>query len=263
MKERNGNDEFLQKRKARQRKIRKRRFKVFFAVFTAVLLMVGIILSLTVLFPIKNITAKGSSKYSPEVILSACGVDKGDNIFTVSEKRTLKLLREQLPFIDSVEFDRTLPDTLNIKVTDAKENVCYMADGKFYTVSKKGWVLESYDKQPKNITLIICDGAKCALGQKLGFDDGANDDVAHDIIKKLEENKLSVDYIDISDPIFLKAKIEDRFIVNFGSSTDLEPKVKHLVTMLSEMEDNATGTVDLSSWNSQNRQGFFKPIDIK
>ena len=53
------NDEFLKKRKARQRRIRKRRMIIGFSLLIVVLAAVGVILSLTVLFPINNITAKG------------------------------------------------------------------------------------------------------------------------------------------------------------------------------------------------------------
>ena len=46
------NDEFLKKRKARQRRIRKRRMIIGFSLLIVVLAGVGVILSLTVLFPI-------------------------------------------------------------------------------------------------------------------------------------------------------------------------------------------------------------------
>lgn len=263
MKEHYANDEFMQKRTARQLKIRKRRLKIFLICFVVFLLIVGIVLSLTLFFPIKNITAKGSAIYTPEQILTACGVEKGENIFTVSEKKTLETLKTRLPYIETVEFDRTMPDTLNITVTDAKEYVSYKVGAKYYTVSKSGWVLNSYNEQPKGVIQIVCSGAKCKVGTSLGFEEGKSDSKAREIIAELEKNKISIDYVDITETIFMKAKIEGRFIVNLGSSKDLEPKIKHLKTMITKMKKNDEGTIDLSSWNSQNRQGIFKAIDIK
>ena len=71
------NDEFLKKRKARQRRIRRRRMLIGFMLFIVLLILVGVILSLTVLFPINNITAKGSSKYTAEQIISSSGIKTG------------------------------------------------------------------------------------------------------------------------------------------------------------------------------------------
>ena len=57
-----------------------------FMLFIVLLILVGVILSLTVLFPINNITAKGSSKYTAEQIISSSGIKTGDNLFISSVK---------------------------------------------------------------------------------------------------------------------------------------------------------------------------------
>lgn len=263
MKQNYGNDEFLAKRQERQRKLKKRRLKVFFALFILLLLFAGVILSLTVLFPIKKITAKGSKIYTQAEIIASCGIEAGDNLFTVSKKEMLDLLKKSLPFIETLQFERTLPDTLNLKVTDAKEYACYMVGDKYYTVSKDGWTLSSYAEKPQNVILIVTDKAKCKVGTAIQFEDDFSHNEVQNIIELLRKYDIIVDDVDITDSVNLKAKIEGRFLVNFGTSVDLEHKIKHMSTMIKEIDPNDTGKINLSMWNSQNTQGTFVQTDIK
>ncbi len=263
MKQNYGNDEFLRKRKERQKKFRKRRLKIFFATFVVLLLITSVILSLTVLFPIKNITASGSKIYTKSQIIASCGIEKGENLFTVSKIETLKILKKKLPFVETVEFKRTLPDTIEVKVTDAKEYACYKVGKEYFTVSKSGWTLASYSEKPENVILIISDDVKCKVGSAVEFKSESFHTTAQNIIDLLQANKVSVDYVDITDEVTLKAKVEGRFIVNFGTETDLEYKVKHLCSMMEEIDKNDSGNINLSMWNSQNTQGTFVQTDIK
>ena len=82
-------DEFLEKRKARQRKARKKRAITTFIFLMACLVITAVILCLTVFFPIKNITATGSKIYSNAEIVKQSGISVGDNIFTFGENTLL------------------------------------------------------------------------------------------------------------------------------------------------------------------------------
>ncbi len=257
------NDQFLYKRKERQKKIRKRRLRIFFVIFMLLLLITGAVLSLTVLFPIKNITAKGSKVYNSAQIIEYSGIEKGDNLFAISKKETLDKLKKKLPFVETVELERTLPDTLNIKITDAKEYACYGINDKYYTVSQSGWVLEEYTEKPENVILIICDNVKCEMGTAVEFLEDSSHGVSQTIIDELLKRKITVDYVDITENASLKAKVNGRFIVNFGTAVDLEPKIKHLTSMMQEIGEKKTGIINLNMWNSQNTQGTFVQTDIK
>ncbi len=259
----NNNDEFLRKRRERQIKIRKRRLKIIFVFFLVILLITGVILSLTVLFPIKNITASGSLVYKPAQIINSCGVEIGDNLFRLNQEKILNTLRKKLPFVESVELKRKLPDKIELKITDAKEYACYQYKGKYYTVSQDGWVLEKYDERPENVLLILCENVVCKKGSQVEMGEGANHAMAQELIDLLNENKIMANYVDITVLSSLKAKVENRFVVNFGTATDLEYKMRHLKSMLKEIPQNDTGNINLSMWNSQNTQGTFVQSDIK
>ena len=263
MKDNYQNDEFLRKRRECQRKIRKRRFKLFLVLFLAILLMATAVLSVTVLFPIKSIMATGSKIYTAGQIIEACGIQIGDNLIMASQDDTLNSLKLRLSFVDSVEFERKFPNTLKIKVTDAKEYVCYKVGKQYFTVSESGWVLKSYTEKPNGIMLIISDKVNCKVGSAIGFSDESVSELCKDITAQLHKHNLSAEYVDVNDKLAISAKINGRFVVNFGTSDNFESKIKHLVAMIKELGEKATGKIDLSMWSSQNTQGTFVKGDIK
>jgi cell division septal protein FtsQ len=168
-----------------------------------------------------------------------------------------------LPFVEKVEFEREFPDTLNIVVTDAKEFACYSIGESYYTVSESGWTLSKYDELPENVTLIKAKGVKCKVGTEIKFSNEKKDEVPKLIIQLLNQYKIPINYVDVTNSLNLTAKVNDQFVVNFGTTTDLEYKVKHLKTMMKEIGEKKTGNIDLSVWNSQNTQGFFVQNNIK
>lgn len=256
-------DEFLRKRHERQRKIRKKRAKIILILFLILLLVVGAVLSVTVLFPIKKIASKGSKVYTEAEIIENCDIKIGDNLIALSKSKSLNKLKANLPFVENVEFNRTFPDSLTLKITDAKEHACYQADKKYYSVSKNGWVLKSYSKKPRDLMLVISDKVKCKVGTEIEFSDDTIKETSFTVADTLNTYTLSVQYVDITDKMSIKAKVEDRFIVDFGSSKDLESKIKHLNAMIKEIDENASGKIDLSMWSRQNTQGAFTETKIK
>ena len=256
-------DEFLIKRKNRQKKIRQRRAKVILAFLLICLIVTGVILSFTVLFPIKNITSKGSKVYKSNQIVNASGIKVGDNLFSASKKDALDELKAKLPFVENIEFERKFPDTLNIVVTDAKEFACYNIGENYYTVSESGWTLCKYDELPEQVIEIKAKGVKCKVGSQIEFSDEKGDEVPKLIIQLLKQHEIPVNYVDVTSSLNLTAKVNNQFVVDFGTTTDLEYKVKHLKTMMEEIGEKATGNINLSVWNSQNTQGFFVQNNIK
>ncbi len=251
-------DEFLEKRKARQRKARKKRF-IASCIFIAIIsLITAVILCLTVFFPINKISASGSKVYTNDEIVSNSGIKVGDNIFTFGQKHATERIRNKLPFIEKVEFVRTLPDTLKIKVTDAKPYYCYLQDGVYYNVSKSGWVLEKVKEKQSNVFEIRLSGVKCTIGNEIVFKDEEAKKRLESMVSLLSENKLKIDYVDVTNFITLKVGVEGRFDVDFGTENSLENKIMHLKGMIEEIPENESGSINLSMWNTQKPpQGIF------
>lgn len=222
-----------------------------------------VILCLTVFFPIKNITASGSRFYSSEEIVKASGIKIGDNIFAFGKSDAIEALKAKLPFIERVEFDRDFPDGLRIKVYDAKPYLCVSVGGKYYNVSKAGWVLEQLDQKPNNAFEIKMPKVECSVGSEIVYNDKKSKTLLDKIVKLLEENSIKIDYIDISNPILIKVGVDGRFDVNFGSENSLEHKVKHLKATMEKIAKDKSGSINLSMWNDQKPQGTFVENNTK
>ncbi len=256
-------DEFLKKRRLRQKKARKRRLIAWFIFFIAAMLVVGVILSLTVLFPIKKLNIEGSKIYSATQIEDASGIDLGDNLFNISKTDTLNKLKKKLPFIEEVELERQFPDALTIKVKDAKRYASFKIDDKFYTVSRDGWVLEQTAQKAENVFLVISDDVVCKVGKSIEFKTEKIKNQIDQIVEQLNNQNITIDYIDVTSSLNLSVGIEGRFDVNFGNINSLEYKVKYLKTMIEGFEDSKSGSIDLSMLNSQNSQGIFRENNTK
>lgn len=250
-------DEFIRKRMERQRRIRKRRLTIFFCFLIIMLLCVGVTLSLTVFFPIEDLSASGSAVYTSEQILKASGVKKGDNLFSTSRSQTEARLKEKLPYIDGVVFERALPGTLKITVTDAEEYACLCVGGRYYTVSQSGWVLKENSETPENLFSVFGLKVECKVGSAVVVEAEDDSELVERIVTALKQSKLNINFVDITENVSLSIKVEGRFEVNLGTANNIEEKVKHLAAMIESIGPEKSGLINLSMWTSNNTKGTF------
>ena len=255
------NDEFLRKRALRQKKIRKRRIKIFFVFFIILSLLVGATLCLTVFFPIKNLDFYGSKLYTESEILEASDIEKVDNLFTVPKSKIEQKLKKKLPYIEGIELERELPDTLRVKVIDAEEYSAYFIKEKYYIVSESGWVLKTTREKPQNIFTILGAKVKCKVGQNIEFEDDELKELAISLTKTLNQSEIKINSIDISNPLSIMLQVEDRFDVKVGTANYIEEKIRHLSSMIDEIDESLQGEINLSMWTNDNSQSSFIPIN--
>ena len=124
--------------------------------------------------------------YSNAEIVKQSGISVGDNIFTFGEKRTTLNIKSKLPFIESIKYERKLPDKLVIKVTDAKAYYCYKQGDSYYNVSKNGWVLEKASEKPNTAFEIILGGVKAEVGKPIEFSDPNQTEILNNLISLLK-----------------------------------------------------------------------------
>lgn len=225
------------------------------ALLIVLLTVTGAALSLTVFFPIENLIAKGSEKYTAEQIIALSGIDKGDNLFTASVR--LDALREKLPYIESVKLKRSLPDTLTITVTDAEDYACYYTDNKYCKVSRSGYALEISEEAPQELPVITANGVNCVLGKKVTFSNEKTESLISEIASLADKESIILNSIDLSDELSLTVKVENRFVVNLGTSNYLENKFAHLKGMIKNIDPDKTGKINLSMWTVDNTEGTF------
>lgn len=256
-------DEFQKRRAERRKKIRRRRMIIGFTVFLCLSAAVFILLSLTILFPVKKIVVSGESRYTNEEIIEASGLGTDTNIFTFSTSDTIKNIEKSLPYLGKIDVERSLPDTVNIKIKSEKsEFATYLVNGVYYAVSEDHFVLNSYAERPKALFLINCENIKCEVGEKVKFEDKKIKEATLLLVDELTKRDISINEITVNNPSSLLAVVENRFEVKFGGVIYLENKVAHLKKTIADQKEDETGRIDLSFWEPPIGQCTFIPSDI-
>ncbi len=250
-------DEFLRKRAERQKKIRKRRIITTFIVLLVLAVCTLAVLSLTVFFPIENITVTGSSIYTSEVLKDASGVTLGDNLFITSKSGIEKRLKSRLPYVEKIKLKREIPSTLKIVVTDAEEFAGYSVNNRCYIVSESGWVLRESEEIPENLLTVVGVDVECKVGTKASFKNKKQGELVSLISNVFANEGIELTNLDITNMLELKVKVENRFEVLLGTQNKLEEKVKHLGGMIKKIDPEKKGKINISMWTLDNPQGTF------
>ncbi|MBQ0084249.1 MAG: FtsQ-type POTRA domain-containing protein, partial [Clostridiales bacterium] len=227
--------------KAKARSRRKKRTALAVIITLLILTLICGVLMFTVLFPIANITVEGNSLYSSEQIIAAAQVNKGDKLFSVFTEPVNSRVTKALPYVKSIKLEKHLPDTLELKITEAKETFAFASGESYFVADGDFKILRDAAEIPENTAEIKIPG-------KLEFVCGytlPSSDSSLELVKKtydaLEKEEMTVNSIEISEYGYITAKISGRFTVYFGTEDDLEGKLSHLKGMIAEI-DKKNGT---------------------
>ena len=256
--------EAAKKAALRKKKRRRRRRITALLVFLFISAIVLYILSLTVLFKIDGITVENNALYSEGEIISASEIKPGDNLFALSASKTQNKITKTLPFVEEVKLKRQLPSKLTLIITETKEEVCYYKDGVYYAGDKKGKILKEYAEKPENLVVIKTSAdIEITIGEYIKFTNSEEKELINKHFQLCESYGYILNMIDVSDVYNSRIRIDDRFLVEFGSYSNIEPKAAHLGAMLKQMEAKKTGVIDLKVWTPEKAEAFFSERSIE
>ena len=240
---------------ARKRYTRRRskgRFAFLYKLLAFVVTCTAIALALTLFFRIRTINVSGNSRYDREVIIQAAQVKEGDNLFLLNKYDAAARIRKTLPYVETVQFRRTLPDTLSIVVTECTSPAAVIQDGQAYLLCDKGIIVDQVSPaaakkltQVQGLTLIdpaVGGEAVAAQGQTLTLEQLLS------LLQALDERSLAGDVqsIDLSDPSQITLRYLDRFDVCFPRDTDYGYKLDYLLAVVERLEINEKGAIDMT-----------------
>lgn len=177
-----------------ERKMRRRR------IFFRLLLLITLILLLFQLalnssfFVINNIKVLGNNKMSKDNIISASGINIGENIFKVSIKSGEKSLLS-LPYVKEVKIKRKFPKAIIIDIIERKEIIQLKEISSFVKVDVDGYILEIVDTNSEKIPLL------------LGLN--VEDKKAGDNIFSTSQSKSNIEFISEGHAIQLLPKMKE------------------------------------------------------
>lgn len=177
-------------------------------------------------------------------------------MFSVRDEKISQTLTSQLPYIESVNVLRRLPDSVEIQLTAAQE--------KYYINSISGWVVlsESFKilrvtmEQPQGLVLIS--GAEAdnpVQGEQVVLTDADKQEALESLLASLR----STEFPDVSginvESVYEMSVQYGSVRVLVGTVNELDAKLdwaKYLLTDM-QVQGEQSGTLDVSTRNSEGR----------
>jgi len=215
-------------------------------------LVLVVLVGVSVFFRVSDIQVEGSSVYTPEAIIAASGLEKGDNIFLLRVSEAVLAIRTGMPYVDEIKIEPTLPGTVTITITESKPAAQMSYGAKFLIFDKNGRILEISDAKHRDcitVSGLIANSAAAGEKLKLGID-------ADNALSSLSELLCAIDslgiqsdvtWIDMSELSNISFDYKEIFTVRMGSSYNAVDKLTLL--MKSAEYETQPGRFDISIEN--------------
>lgn len=246
--------------KQNQRKSRKKRGGHFFSFLLFLTILVVIIASVTMFLQTSEILVTGAEKHSAAQIIEASGLRIGDNLFAVNKFEVERKIKEQYPYIASVEIRRRLPDTFLLHVTERNPAAYLDVGEQRWVLDKDAYVLEQISTTEAVPYLHIVSESEAVepkSGEKLVLaEEGAVHALSVVMDALSDANVISnVGQVDITKLYQLNFIYDGRLQVQLGNIDKMDRKIRMFCTVLAELDASDRGILNVSN----PAEGRFQP----
>lgn len=207
-------------------------------------------LSLTVFFKTETIKVTGNTKYDETAIIEKSGIEMGENLIMLNSPKVADTLKEEFVYIEGVRVKKNIfTGTAQILITEAEPFCTLRTENDFYLISRQGTILERLPQTPENMyTVIGLDINDAMIGNTLNSEGDEQLTVLEEIFGAIENTQMErITEIDVSDVLNISANYDNRINVEFGTSTELEYKMKYAKEVLvNKIKSYERGTLDVS-----------------
>lgn len=255
--------------KALSPKQRRTRRIIAYLSIIVVVIIVGIALSLTVLFKTEKIEVKGNKYYDDNVIVQLSGIKEGDNIFTSSMFADTSNIINTLPYIKDVHVGFNIPNGVVITVENQAPYYSLKSGSNYYLVSKDNRILEQVDKKPDNLMFIDAPKLKSTeAGDYVQFEKKRYTNALDAIIASLKKNKIKdVNAISVKDVNNITITYDKRILIKLGLPDDIDYKIRTAFTIIKNNLDphntrTIMGILNVSGCNKGSKKSYFEEVEI-
>lgn len=250
---------------------KKRRIKRISAYVSiiAVVVIIGIVLSLTVLFKTEKIYVKGNEYYADDTIIRLSGVSEGQNIFMASMFGNSDAVSDNLPYVKSAKIKFQIPNTLVIDIENETAVYSIRTDGIYYKVSGDNRILEQVSSKPKKLASIIAPSLKSTeIGDKVEFSDKVYTKALEEINRCIKKNKYNkINEINIREISKISVTYDKRIKIKIGIPESVDYKLRTAFAIINEkLDPNHTekikGVLNVSNCD-KTKKSYFKEGGIK
>lgn len=233
----------------------KRRYKKNMSLYFLVIFIIAFsafaVLSVTVFFNIEEIAVSGSSCYTAEEIISASGLEAGDNMVRKNLGKSAELIKFRLVYIEEAKIKRVFPNSVRIEVTPCEEAAVIQTDKNSYLISKGGKILNITNDTRED--LIVIKGADpaedLAVGDKFVSSDENKTEILYTLINEAGSDYASdISEYDITNRLNISCLYDNRITIELGIITEIDYKLKFSHEIITQKIGSKTqGTLTILS----------------
>ncbi len=251
-------------RSINKKKIKRKRQAERFAVLSALamaVLSVGVVLVLVLFFKIETIKITGDKVYADKEVILQSGIEVGDSLIMLRERKVGSALTKNLPYIGEIEIEKNLPDTLVVKVTATREVVAFQSGAGFVLVDANGKVL-SKDASMLRDNVAVMSGLKTKTiteGEIIELSDEKTTESFLALLKAIKSSGIELlTDISLNKNGNWEIRYDDRITIKVAANDQIETALKRAVLILkTENERNPyiEGVLDLT----MGEKSYFRP----
>lgn len=246
----------------RNPRYRKQRAALFYVFIIVSLVFLAMVISTTVFFKIEEITVSGQSNYSHEEIIKQSGIAKGENLFLCNDDQVKENIQKALPYVSDVHIHKTLPNSIEIVVTQALPDAQFEVNGRYIVIDRNSRVLEiRNDKKVGCALLIGATPISYDISSTVTYQKPDTNSIINEIINSFNDNNLTnITQIDITDAFNIEVLYDNRIVIELGNSTEIKYKIDMANTVMNDstVVSETKGTLDVSAAWDDNKV-YFKP----
>jgi hypothetical protein len=236
-------------------KVKQRRESASAVVFipvAALLVMFLFILGVSAFLEVMRIEVTGVSVYSVDEVIAASMLRSGDNLLLANVSDASDRILAALPYVESVEIRRVLPDMIYI---DVKESVALATvvyrDG-VLIIDASGRILARVETAPQGLIEIRgVEPIDVEAGRRIRVASDSDTQIRHmaDVLSAIEGVGVqdNVPYLDIASIANITMGYTDRYTIVLGGQSNIHHRLTRLLEVIADLEDrlspNATGTI--------------------
>lgn len=205
-------------------------------------------------FVVRDITVKGTDRYTKEELLEAAEIFVKDNLIVISEKDVEGKIKEAFPYIRSVQVEKDYPDSLILTVTEEYTVFSYEMLGEYFLFNSDLRLMGKFDTFEELLSVrkpIIVEmplPKSCIVPQYIQLQEAC--EYIPEIIRLLSGSSLvnEITKIDLSDKFVIKMEFGTDITVEFGDCTMAVEKLNSLYKLIGDQTAFLSGHIDLSDY---------------
>lgn len=236
----------------RKRKSRRRRHTpLYFFMVILIVTGLGILLSVTLFFNVKNVNVKGDVDYTTDDIIRMSGIRVGDNLIRLDSERASQGILSSMIYIEKADIEKQYPGTVVINVSRCIPTANVECSGGYLIVSEKGKILDKSEKKYDDLVVIKgFEPSADTLGTYLSSVNKDRDEIVLEFLKKIAGDKKSkMSTVDLTDVYEIMVNYDERIDFKMGNSNDISYKLSLAETVLKKIGSKKRGTMTMARAN--------------